>query len=212
MTERKFTNQEYYDSCKINNNHYDLQNSLYNIKDRDHALIVYSSIMELREIYTSFAKHALIDNNEIVIILYHYDSLYNIRYYLEDIGIDTGRYEKEGSLLIMDSDEPIFFSKVKDIDIDDSLIVEKLMLEKAKQNGKSGVYVIADMGSFFYKGDSRQNKGLLLAFETAIPRRFEENIKRLCLYHKDTLNRISNDDKDLLYKSHLQCLVFHEDN
>lgn len=86
----------------------------------------------------------------------------------------------------------------------------KHILKKAKERGKIGVSVISDMGSFFYKGNDQQNKDLLFAFENAIPKKFSENIKRLCLYYKDTLRRINDGEKDILYKSHLQCFVFNE--
>ncbi len=70
---------------------------------------------------------------------------------------------------------------------------------------------MADIGTFFYNGDSQQSKDILIAFESAIPKKFSENIKRVCLYHKDMLKRIKHDEKYLIYKSHLQCFVFNDD-
>lgn len=200
----KFNNQDYYDGCTVNNNHSDLKNTLSDIGSQSHVLIVYSNLSDLREIYTSFAKYAL-DNNEVVIILYHYDNPSNIAYFLKDRGVDITRYEKEHSLLILDSLEPRFFQYKEDV-----FDFVKRISEKAKQRGKNGISIISDMGSFFYKGDSQQNKDILFAFENAIPKQFDENIKRLCLYHKDNLNRINDKEKDLLYKSHLSCSVFME--
>jgi hypothetical protein len=226
---------------------------LYNIKTGEHSLIVYPDLAELREVYTSFCRHALIDNNNLVVILYHYDNPNNIRYYLQNIGIDAAKYENESSLLILDSYEPSHFIRdsrdiyisnnssngsgssssngsngsIKNDGIDDgissiinfnsssnirnSITAFESLLRKAQKNGKDGISIIADMGSFFRNGDSKENMELLLNFENAIPKEFSDvNIVRLCLYHRSDINKIADKDKKKLCNMHLQCFRLKE--
>ncbi len=83
-----------------------------------HCLMVYPDIMTLRAIYSRFTKIQLEDKNEIVLILPYYETTDMVRLVLsgsnvygDDIsnnpvgysGIDVSRYEKEGSLVIVDS-------------------------------------------------------------------------------------------------------------
>ena len=90
-----------------------------------HCLMVYPDIMTLRAIYSSFTKQQLEDKNEIVLILPYYETTDMVRLVLsgsnvygDDItnnpagysGIDIGRYEKEGSLVIVDSFKGYFGS------------------------------------------------------------------------------------------------------
>lgn len=223
---------------------------MYNINIGEHSLIVYPDLTELREVYTSFCRHALIDNNNLVVILYHYDNPNNIRYYLQNIGIDAAKYEKERSLLILDSYEPSHFMRdsrdinssssigSNDINSSSSIVSNsrsssnrsntnkgstgsvsnrssittlKSLLRKAQKNGKDGISIIADMGSFFHNGDGKDNIELLLNFENSIPKKFSDvNIVRLCLYHMSDINKIADKDKKKLCNMHLQCFRLKE--
>lgn len=207
MTEDRFSKNgkwKHHDNYITHSNPFEFKKTLYNIQVGSHVMVVYRDLTELREIYTSFAKHALIYNNEVVVILYHYDNPNNIRYYLQNIGIDINKYEKEHSLLILDSQEPSFFKEEQDL-----LLFTKLMLKKSKERGKTGISIIADMGSFFYK-ETQNNMELLLSFERSLPKQFTEYIKRLCLYNVKDLNKVNEKEgKDLLI-SHLQCLKLQD--
>ena len=83
-----------------------------------HGLLVYPDITTLRAIYSRFTKIQLEDKNEIVLILPYYETTDMVRLVLsgsnvygDDItnnpvgysGIDVRKYEKEGSLVIVDS-------------------------------------------------------------------------------------------------------------
>ena len=91
-----------------------------------HCLMVYPDIMTLRAIYSRFTKIQLEDKNEIVLILPYYETTDMVRLVLsgsnvygDDItnntveysGIDVSRYEKEGSLVIVDSLKGYFGSE-----------------------------------------------------------------------------------------------------
>ena len=89
-----------------------------------HCLMVYPNIMTLRAIYSRFTKIQLEDKNEIVLILPYYETTEMVRLVLsgsnvygnditnntvEYSGIDVGKCEKEGSLVIVDSLKRIFW-------------------------------------------------------------------------------------------------------
>lgn len=53
-----------------------------------------------RDIYSRYCKTAL-ENNEIVLLLTYYETIDNVRQTLKEIAIDTEKYEKERSLMIV---------------------------------------------------------------------------------------------------------------
>jgi hypothetical protein len=90
-----------------------------------HCLMVYPELMALRGVYSHYTKMQLEQGNEIILILPYYENTEMVRLILsgETIhyengnnpfgysGIDVNKYEKEGSLIIMDSLEGYFPSE-----------------------------------------------------------------------------------------------------
>src|SRR6188472_2268907 len=97
---------------------------LINVEYGSHSILVYPNIETLREAYSRYAKKQLEDNNEIVVILPYYETTDKVRKTLTDgfvtiadgndaaaavndnesnNVIDVRKYEKEGSLMIIDS-------------------------------------------------------------------------------------------------------------
>jgi hypothetical protein len=103
----------------------DTVNQLQKLQMGTHALMIYPDPMTLRRIYAEYAKKQLEGGNEIVLILPYYENTEMVRLTLsgETIhyengnnpfgysGIDVNKYEKEGSLIIMDSLEGYFPSE-----------------------------------------------------------------------------------------------------
>jgi hypothetical protein len=109
-----------------------------------HFLVIYHDVATLREMYSHYIKAAL-KNNEIVVILPFYETVNNVRCILSEDSacIDVRKYEKEQSLLIIDSLKGYFGSQ-------DGLIpFVKKIVQFAKASGRDGVSVIGDMGPFF---------------------------------------------------------------
>jgi hypothetical protein len=92
-----------------------------------HCLVVYPDLITLRTMYTHYTKIQL-EKNEIVLILPYYETTDMIRLFLSGInvygdnnnnnnnpfgysGMEVGKYEKEGSLMIMDSLKAYFPSE-----------------------------------------------------------------------------------------------------
>jgi hypothetical protein len=78
----------------------------------------------------------------------------------------------------------------------------KQTVEYAKHSGRENVSVLGDMGSFFYY----KRKNDLIGWEMGLPRKFDMNLKGLCLYHERDFARLSEEDKQKLLKHHNKIL------
>lgn len=154
-----------------------------------HFLVVYPDLVTFRETYSQYVKEAMKDN-EIVIILPFYETVNDVRRIMSEdgLGISVRRYEKEQSLLIMDSLKAYFGLKFGLIPFLNQTV------EYAKKSGKDGVTVIGDMGSFFYSQNANSN---LLQYEMTLPEVFEDmNLKGFCFYHRRDFNgRLTEQEK-----------------
>jgi len=164
-----------------------------------HFLVIYHDVATLREMYSHYIKAAL-KNNEIVVILPFYETVNNVRCILSEDStcIDVRKYEKEQSLLIIDSLKGYFGSQ-------DGLIpFVKKIVQFAKASGRDGVSVIGDMGPFFFY---EKNDGLL-HYEMTLPTKFEGiNLKGLCIYHKQDFDkRLSEKERQMLLEHHGKTL------
>ena len=126
-----------------------------------HYIIVYRDLPTLRKIYSHHTKRQIEEKNEIVLILPHYETPDMVRYVLSQMAkIDVKEYEKQDSLLIIDSIRAYFGSSI------DIVSFVKSLVNYADQIGKNGVTVLADMGPFFC-----YNKlGDLIEYETSVQR------------------------------------------
>jgi hypothetical protein len=167
-----------------------------------HFLVIYPDLSTLREMYSHYVKSALSDEgNEIVLILPFLETVDNVRHILSDINanIDVSRYEKEQSLLIMDSLKSYF-------GMQNGLIPFVIQtIKSATTSGKSGLSVLADMGSFFYY----DKKDDLLQYEIALPLKYKNmNLKGFCIYHKlDFDRRLTDKERQILIEEHGKTLI-----
>ncbi|MDW3631848.1 MAG: hypothetical protein QOK71_10450, partial [Nitrososphaeraceae archaeon] len=173
-----------------------------------HGLLVYPDITTLRAIYSHFTKIQLEDKNEIVLILPYYETTDMVRLVLsgsnvygDDItnnpvgysGIDVGKCEKEGSLVIVDSLKGYFGSDQqlennsnsnstnntsnKNMDF---MTFLNVLLRHAERRRKDGVTVLADMGSFYLNNHNGIQE--LMRYEMSLPEKYYgKNLKGYCL-------------------------------
>ena len=166
-----------------------------------HFLIIYPDLPTLREMYSYYTKSALYDKNEIVIILPYYETVDNVRRILSEdsTNIDVRKYEKEQSLLIIDSLKGYF-------GIQEGLMpFVRRTVEFAKTSGHAdGVSALGDVASFFHL----QKKDDLLHYEMTLPTKFEGiNLKEFCLYHKQDFDKVlSEKERQMLVKHHGKTL------
>jgi hypothetical protein len=152
--------------------------------------------------YSHYVKSVLSeDGNEIVLVLPFLETVDNVRRILSEnsANIDVRKYEKEQSLLIMDSLKSYF-------GLQNGLIpFVRQTIEYANTSGKSGLSVLADMGSFFYY----DKKDDLLQYEIALPFKYKNmNLKGFCVYHKlDFDRRLRENERQILIEEHGKTLI-----
>jgi hypothetical protein len=196
-----------------------------------HCLMVFPDLMTLRGVYSHYTKMQLEDSNEIVLILPYYETTGMVRLTLsgETIyyengnnpygysGIDVNKYEKEGSLIIMDSLKGYFYSEGKsgfhinndspkaDLNLMSYL---EILLKQAERQGKNGVTVLSDMGSFYHH-NNRDGNLKLIEYECSLPEKFNaRKLKGFCLYHqKDFEKRLSQEQQAELLDCHSQNII-----
>jgi MEDS: MEthanogen/methylotroph, DcmR Sensory domain len=177
----------------------EISQELRRSESRAHFLVIYPDLQTLREMYSYYTKSALYEGNEIVVILPFYEIADTVRRILSENGanIDVRKYEKEQSLLVMDSLQGYFGSK------GGIMPFVKQTIKFARNSGKNSVSVLGDMGSFFYYN----KKDDLIDWEMKLPSRFEGNLKGFCLYHKQDFDRrFSESDQNILLKHHGKAL------
>ena len=101
-----------------------------------HYIIVYRDLLSLRKIYSQHTQRQIEEKNEIVLILPHYETPDMVRYVLSRMAkIDVRKYEKQVSLLNIDSARAYFGSSI------DIVSFVKSIVNYADQIGKNGVTV-----------------------------------------------------------------------
>ncbi|HEX6029494.1 MAG TPA: hypothetical protein VFY64_10680 [Nitrososphaeraceae archaeon] len=163
-----------------------------------HYIIVYPDIMTLREIYSNYIRYQIEDKKEIVLVLSYYETVDNLRNFLsptDEISSDLQRYEREGSLIIIDSVKGFF-------DFDHPSYVKSL-LKQAESLGKSGISVIADAGAFYHYSKLEE----LVKHELSMPSKFDVNLKRFCVFHKQDFDRLTEAKKQKLLEHHEKDLI-----
>ena len=208
---------------------HDILEHLINTEYGAHSIIVYPNIQTLRETYSKYVKRQLEDNNEIVVILPYYETTDKVRKTLTDgfvtiadgndaaaavndtksnNVIDVGKYEKEGSLMIIDSVKG-YFGSDSDYEGEDRLMsFFKQLVKKAESLGKDGVSVIADLGSFYHHQSTNATEKLF-EHELSLPSKYEGmKFKGFCAYHKADFDiRFTEEQKQKLLDHHSKALM-----
>ena len=177
------------------NTRHQLDNTCYH----EHSIIVYADLNALREIYCRYSKEALEKNNEIVLIATTYETPQTVRDMLSDYSIDVPKHELDGSLVIIDS-----VRGYQSTDVYGVLKLIKSMAARAQKQGKSGVFNISDMGSFFVADRQKD----LLTYELSIPKELDMEIKGFCCYHKKDFElKLSKEDQATLLNHHSRSII-----
>jgi hypothetical protein len=212
----------------ITGSYNDILDHLTHAEYGTHSILVYPNIETLRETYSRYVKMQLEDNNEIVVILPYYETTNNVRKTLSNSDfvnrgeaaisdsnnsngsriIDVRKYEKEGSLMIVDSVKGYFGSDSNYEGEDRLMSFFKQLVKKAESSGKNGVSVIADLGSFYhYQSNNATEK--LFEHELSLPSTYEGmKFKGFCAYHKaDFDRRFTEEQKQKLLDHHSKALM-----
>jgi hypothetical protein len=154
----------------------------------------------LRELYTKYVKTQLERENKIVLVLPHYETTDSLKKILLDDsfpaadGKDMVKKCKD-SLIVMDSIKGHFGAG------DHMAFVNKLV-----DSAENGVLVIADAGPFFHLN----KKDKLVEHELSMPSRFDIDLKRFCVFHKQDFNVLTEEQRQELVNHHGQVLMVED--
>jgi DcmR-like sensory protein len=174
----------------------------------EHNLLIYPNLNVLTKVYSQYIKSRLQANMELVLFLSTYQSVNQVRYILKDKGLDIAQYERNGSLVILDSARG-YFGPESDI-----LLFLRILSKRAQNQGKDGCSVFADTGLFNLFGQ----QAYVLKSEVLMPSKFDESAntlklcKTFCIYHQSDFNRFAEGDKESILGHHYRNLVITEDN
>jgi hypothetical protein len=211
----------------------DTVNRLQKLQMGTHALMIYPDPMTLRRIYAEYAKKQLEDGNEIVLILPYYETTDMVRLALSGdtdtggsnnfgySGLDVRKYERDGSLIIMDSLKGYFPPKQGGSNNNNKedksngnfnlISYLEVLLKQAERKGKNGVTVLSDMGSFHHHNVHGTHR--LVEYEQSLPKTYEGNLKGFCLYHQnDFENRFNQEEQASLHDCHGQNIILVNGN
>ena len=196
---------------------------LNNVEYGEHVIVIHPHLNAFRKMYSDYTKKQLVNNNGIVLLALHYETIDAVK---TNLGVtrrhnnssnndDTDligapppptsnnsdnlqKYEKDGSLLIIDSLKAHFHA-----DFDIKSFIRKLV-EQAKNTGKDGVPVFVDMGSFYHHNKIDE----LIEHELSIPSKYTDmKLRRFCIYHQKDFDRLKKGQKDSLCKYHSKEIV-----
>jgi hypothetical protein len=177
----------------------DLKNQMYRSEFHEHNMIVYPGIETFRDMYCEFsARYLQPEENAIVLLVTHYEPIDKVRDNLRKCGIDVNRHEKDGSLLILDS------ARAYHSDKDHSAVwkLVQTLIARATKEGKSGVVNMSDLGSFFLYDKIEE----LLQYEQGITKKPKINFIGTCSYHAGDYANLTEQQKNILAKSHFRVI------
>jgi hypothetical protein len=170
-----------------------------------HYMLIYPDLATLREFYSGYIHKQIEENNEIVQINPFYETTDSVRQVLSEKYnhgmIDVSKCEKQESLIIIDSLKEYFGNK-------HHMYFKKSLANYAKQIGKNGLSVLADMGAYTHKSMYKD----LVDYELSLPRKYNDSIalKGFCLYHQKDFDILSEEQKQKLVEHHGNILKIVE--
>lgn len=158
---------------------------------QEHNLLIYPDLSTFRQIYSECTKQAL-DNNEIVFLVTTYDSFDRIEDTLRSKGISVDNEKKYGNLIIVDAVKAYLVDTYGAIKLGESLV------RRAARDGKSGVFNLSDLGSFFLS----ERIDSLIEYERSIPKKMDFKLKAICSYHKCNFGTLTDGQQRALLLAH----------
>jgi MEDS: MEthanogen/methylotroph, DcmR Sensory domain len=174
----------------------------------EHNIIIYPDKTALRDIYSCYCKSSLEYNNstsasdEMVLLIPFYETVQGVKRTLEKkAGVDVEKYEKDGSLAIIDSFEA-YSSQLND-NTYKIVPLFKLLLQQAEIFGKKGISIISDLGLFYQFQQTEE----LIKHETSFAQKTNLKCKAFCSYRRDYFDMLTEYQKQNLLSHHFKDLV-----
>lgn len=158
---------------------------------QEHNLLIYPDLPSFRQIYSVCTKQALY-NNEIVFIATTYDSFDRTEDALRSKGISVDNEKKDSNLIIVDA------LRAYQLDTYGAVKLGKSLVMRADRDGKTGVFAIPDMGSFFLS----ERIDTLLEYERSITIKMDFKFIAICSYHRDNFDTLTDQQQKELLLCH----------
>lgn len=135
-----------------------------------------------------------------VLLLPHNESVSNLFHALKNIGLDVQKYKLQGSLVIVEAKKGYFSLTNELVDI---MIMIKMLLQRSKKLGKSGLTVFSDMSLFFNHNriDNliKHEAGLFSSLSSSL---YSNKMKIFCYYNITDFERLTENQKQGLLNNH----------
>ena len=157
----------------------------------DHNMLIYSDLPTFRKIYSECTRQAL-HSNEIVFLATTYDPFDKVTNELRSKGISVDNETKDGNLVIVDA------VRAYQIDTYGAMKLGKSLVLRAIKEGKSGVFNMSDMGSFFLS----ERIETLVEYERSLREKKDFKFKAICSYHKANFGKLNDEQQNVLRSAH----------
>ncbi len=157
----------------------------------DHNMLIYSDLPTFRKIYSECTRQAL-QSNEIAFLATTYDPLDKVTDELRSKGISVDNETKDGNLVIVDA------VRAYQIDTYGAMKLGKSLVLRAIKEGKSGVFNMSDMGSFFLS----ERIETLVEYERSLREKKDLKFKAICSYHKGNFGKLNDEQQNVLRSAH----------
>ena len=165
----------------------------------DHNLVIYPHLEQFEEFYVECCKDSLLDRNEIFVVVTYYQPVSEVRKKLHLLGgIDTARYENNGTLGILDSETAYQPSVEQTGRYNINMILTSMLINHTQERDKKGITLLSDLGTFFL------NKRIaeLISHEVSVSNRMDTNIRSFCCYHKADFNLLTEEQRKRILQHH----------
>jgi hypothetical protein len=170
----------------------------------EHNLILVEDYFTLNNILSEYCKTALESLDEMVLLLPHDESVSNLLHALKNIDLDVQKYKLQGSLVIVEAKKGYFSLTNELVDI---MIMIKMLLQRSKKLGKSGLTVFSDMSLFFNHNRIddliKHEAELFLSLSSSI---YSNKMKIFCYYNIADFERLTENQKQRLLNNHSRTL------
>jgi hypothetical protein len=165
----------------------------------EHNILIYPDLKTLNEVISKHYKEALENRNELGLFVTYYQSIAEVRKVLGREGVDVAKYEQEGSLVLYDSVKGYQTSE----GVYSIMALINMLFERVKRLGKSGIFGMADMGSFFLL----QRIEELLSYELSLPSMWDKmKLRSFCIYHEGDFSRMTEEERQALIDHHYKYI------
>ena len=171
----------------------------------DHNLVIYPRLEQFEEFYIECCKDSILDRNGTFVLATHYQHVSSVRKKIDLLaGIDTARYEKDGTLVILDSEMAYQPSVEQNGRYNIIVILTSLLMKLAEEGDKKGITVLSDLGTFFLK----KRMADLISHELSVLSRIDaNNIRSFCCYHKDDFSVLQEKQRKRILQHHSNNLI-----